>query len=461
MNPVNDTVLILAAVFSASLLLLLQAGLALTEAGLCRARNAANIMLRAFSNIGVGGLVFWVAGFALMFGASNGVVGTTHFLLNPTGPDSSREFALWMQQALCAVTAASIVFGATAERMRFGAAVGVSAAMAGIIYPVAGHWIWGNLLIAGNTAGGSWLAARGFVDFGGSAVIHCTGGFAALAASMAVGPRLGKFSRDGSARLIAGHNLTLASLGVMIVFFCWFGFTTVSAVLTPGVSAGRVAMNVLLAGCAGAAASLLVNWLRFGKPDITMSLNGALAGLVAISAGCASVYPLMAMCIGVAAGAIVVFSVVLLDQARLDDPAGAISIHGVCGAFGTFAAGALHEAAFDGRGWNVFEHIATQVVGIGAVLLWGFGLTFALLKAVDLVAGVRPSAEDEIAGLDLTEHGAQAYGDSLNYFAGGAAARVEGATRRNFMSQTREEPTLSPVTLPAELRANRTLPMEP
>ncbi|MDZ4797264.1 MAG: hypothetical protein SGI92_03805 [Bryobacteraceae bacterium] len=429
----TDTLLIFTAIFSACLLLFLQAGFALSEAGLSRAKNAANIMLRGFANIGIGGLLFWAAGFGLLFGASNGVTGWSHFALSPSGAGASREYALWLQQTMCAITAGSIVFGATAERMRFGAAVLLSAAMSLIIYPVVGHWIWGNLLVAANASSSSWLAGRGVIDFAGSAVIHCTGGFAALAAAMAVGPRLGKFGKDGTARPIAGHNLTLASLGVMMAFFGWFGFTSATALLTPGVSAGRVAMNVLLAGFAGSAASLLVNWLRFGKPDVSMSLNGALAGLVAISASCALAPPAFAVAIGAAAGALVVFSVLSLDEVRVDDPVGAISIHGVCGAFGTVVAAGFHKAPF--------EQFATQMMGVAAIFAWSFGFTFVLLKGFDMLVTARVSAEDEITGLDLAEHGAQAYGDGL-----GATSLDAPSTLRNRRSQTRADPTLSPVT---------------
>lgn len=435
MNPASasDTLLIFTAIFSACLLLFLQAGFALSEAGLSRAKNAATIMLRGFANIGIGGLVFWAAGFGLLFGTSNGITGWSHFALSPSGADASREYALWLQQTLCAITAGSIVFGATAERMRFGAAVLLSAMMSLFIYPLAGHWIWGNLLVATNASSGSWLAGRGFVDFAGSAAIHCTGGFAALAAAMAVGPRIGKFGKDGTARPIAGHNLTLASLGVMMMFFGWFGFTSVTALLMPGVSAGRVAMNVMLAGFAGSASSLLVNWLRFGKPDVSMTLNGALAGLVAIAASCAVVSPVFAVAIGAAAGALVVFSVLLLDEARVDDPVGAISIHGVCGAFGTVAVAAFHTAPL--------EQFGTQLLGVAAIFAWSFGFTFVVLKALDLLATARVSAEDEITGLDLAEHGAQAYGDGL-----GVTSLDAPTTLRNRKSQTRADPTLSPVT---------------
>jgi ammonium transporter, Amt family len=435
MNPAsaNDTLLILTAIFSACLLLFLQAGFALSEAGLSRAKNAANIMLRGFANIGIGGLLFWAAGFGLLFGSSNGIAGSSHFFLSPSGPGASREYALWLQQTMCAVTAGSIIFGATAERMRFGAALLLSAIMSLLIYPLAGHWIWGNLLVAGNASSSAWLTGRGFIDFAGSAAIHCTGGFAALAAAMAVGPRLGKFGKDGSARPIAGHNLTLASLGVMMVYFGWFGFTSTTALLTPGANAGRVAMNVLLAGFAGSAASLLVNWHRFGKPDVSMSLNGALGGLVAISASCAIVPPGFAVAIGAAAGALVVFSVLFLDEARVDDPVGAISIHGVCGAFGTVAVGAFHKAPL--------EQLVTQAMGVAAVFVWSFGFTFVLLKGCDLLGSVRASAEDEIAGLDLAEHGAQAYGDGL-----GVSTLDAPTTLRNRKSHTRPDPRLSPVT---------------
>lgn len=413
----------IAGVFCAALILLMQAGFALNEAGFTRAKNAANIMLRSIANLSLGGLAFWAVGFGLMFGASNGITGWSWF---PVSPDldagGARVSILWMQQALCAVTAGAIVFGATAERMRFGASAACSVAMALLIYPVAGHWAWGNVLLPGNADSGSWLARRGFIDFAGSAVVHCVGGFGALAAAMAIGPRLGKFAKDGSTRLIAGHNLTLSSLGVMLVFFGWLGFTCAPAALAPGPVVVRVAMNTMIAGFAGATGAMLTGWVRFGKPDISMTLNGTLAGLVAISASCATVYPSFAMVIGAGAGVVVVYSVLALDRARVDDPVGAISVHGVCGVFGTLAAGALNTAMFDGSGYDVLERTATQALGLAAIAVWSFGTVFALLKAMGVLVGVRVSAEDEVAGLDLAEHGATAYAGSLEFPASATAS---------------------------------------
>ncbi|MBC8164304.1 MAG: ammonium transporter [Bryobacteraceae bacterium] len=406
-------------IFCAALILFMQAGFALNESGFSRAKNSGTIMLRSLANISLGGLVFWAVGFGLMFGASNGLTGWSHFFLSPDSrPESQMLYAFWMQQSLCAVTAGAIVFGATAERMRFGASVMFSVLMALVIYPVSGHWAWGSLLISGNSDTSAWLAKREFIDFAGSAVVHCTGGFAALGAAMAVGPRLGKFGKDGSIRLIAGHNLTLSSLGVMILFVGWIGFTGVSATLRPDVSAGRVAMNTMLAGFAAASVSMVTAWVRFRKPDIGMTLNGALAGLVAISASCATVYPAFAVLIGGIAGALVVGSVLILDRAQVDDPAGAISVHGVCGAFGTIAAGVLHEGMFNGQRYDWIDRLSTQALGVAAIFVWSFGLTFAVLKAIDLVTGLRASAENEMAGLDMAELGTNAYAENFSSTSG-------------------------------------------
>jgi Amt family ammonium transporter len=282
---------------------------------------------------------------------------------------------------------------------------------------VFGHWAWGNLLISDGQSG-AWLADWGFIDFAGSTVVHSVGGWAALAGAIVVGPRIGKFGKDGKARAIPGHNMTMATLGVFILFLGWFGFNGGSTTTADG-SVARIIVNTFLAGCVGSGTAMLTAWAKFGKPDIGMTLNGVLAGLVAITAPCATVTPLGAIMIGALAGVIIVFSVVFFDKIKIDDPVGAISVHGVCGAFGTIAAALFHENLFLGLEYDLMGTLTIQLTGVAVAFVWTFTTAFVLFKIIASTIGLRVSEEEEIMGLDLSEHGASAYPDFGLVGAGG------------------------------------------
>jgi Amt family ammonium transporter len=286
-----------------------------------------------------------------------------------------------------------------AERTKFVGYLCYSVVLSAIIYPIFGSWAWGSLL-----NGEGWLEGLGFIDFAGSTVVHSVGGWAALAGAMVLGPRIGKYTKDGRVRPILGHNMPLAALGVFILWLGWFGFNPGSTT-TADKSIAMIFVNTNLAAAAGAILAMAMSWMKFGKPEVGMSLNGALAGLVGITAGCANVTPGSAIIIGAVAGVAVVYSVVFFDKLKIDDPVGAISVHGVCGAWGTLAAG-----IFDMGGFSL-KVIGVQLVGIGACFLWVFPLAFLMFKVIDVVVGLRVSPEEELEGLDWAEHGGTAYPD--------------------------------------------------
>jgi Amt family ammonium transporter len=402
-------------ILAASLVFFMQAGFAMVETGFTRAKNAGNIMMKNLMDFCMGGVAYWGIGFGLMFGLSNGFVGKSMFFINfdNSGIDGQWNYTFWLFQVVFAATAATIVSGAMAERTKFSAYLIYSFVISLFIYPVFGHWAWGNLLNTANADSGAWLAKRGFIDFAGSSVVHSVGGWAALAGAIVVGPRLGKFMKDGKARVIPGHSLTLASLGVFILFLGWFGFNPGSTTAANG-SVARIAVNTMLAGCTGAITGLFVSWFKFGKPDIGMTLNGVLAGLVAITAPCATVTPLGSLIIGAIAGVIVVYAVLFFDRIKIDDPVGAISVHGVCGSFGTLAAALFHENLFLGKEYNLMQQLTTQGLGVATAFLWTFGTAFVLFKVIAMTVGLRVSDEEQIAGLDIEEHGANAYPDFVH-----------------------------------------------
>jgi Amt family ammonium transporter len=369
-------------------------------------------------DFGLGSLAYWAVGFALMFGAGNALFGTSGwFLGGGEGTFDSLAWATppltakWLFQVVFAGTTATIVSGAMAERTKFPAYLIYSALISGLIYPISGHWIWG----------GGWLASREFLDFAGSTVVHSVGGWAALMGALFLGPRLGKYSREGKPRAIPGHNMPLALLGVFILWFGWFGFNPGSTMAAVP-SIGHIAMTTNLAAAAGALAAMLIIWIIGKKPDVGMTGNGALAGLVGITAGCAFVEPWAAVVIGVITGGIVVFSVMFFDRIRIDDPVGAISVHGVCGAVGTLAVGLfastrLIEAAGVGSPGLLYgggtAQLGVQALGVVAVAAWALGgsaIVFALIK---VTVGLRVSREEEIQGLDIGEHGMYGYPESF------------------------------------------------
>ncbi len=403
---------ILWTIVAAVLVFFMQAGFAMVEAGFTRAKSAGNIMMKNLMDASLGGLAFWAVGFGLMFGASNWVFGGSHFFLadlDNTTSDGQWGYTFWMFQVVFAATAATIVSGAMAERTKFVGYLCYSFLITMFIYPVFGHWAWGNLLIGDNP--GSWIANLGFIDFAGSTVVHSVGGWAALAGAIVLGPRMGKFTKDGKSRAIPGHSLTLAALGVFILFVGWFGFNPGSTTTADG-TISRIAVNTFLAACLGAIGAMATSWLKFGKPDISMSLNGCLAGLVAITAPCYTVTPLGAVLIGAIAGPVVVFSVLFFDRIKIDDPVGAISVHGVCGAWGTVAAALFHEELFlGGAEYNMFSQLVIQLIGVVVAFLWVFPASFVMFKLISATVGLRVSPEEELEGLDLSEHGGVAYPD--------------------------------------------------
>ncbi len=390
---------------AAFLVFFMQAGFAMVETGFTRAKNAVNILMKNLMDFSVGSIAFFLVGFGLMFGASNGLFGTTLFGLSgvEAGPDWSWTFLIF--QTVFAATAATIVSGAMAERTKFISYLFYSMGITFIIYPIFGSWAWGNLLIGDNI---SWLADMGFHDFAGSTVVHSLGGWLALAGAIVLGPRLGKYSADGRPNAIQGHNLPLAALGVFILWFGWFGFNPGSTTTGDG-SIGYIAVTTNLSAAAGAIFALITSWVLLKKPELSMSLNGALAGLVAITAPCDAVSPVGAICIGAIAGILVVLSVLFIDFIlKIDDPVGAISVHGVCGLWGTMAYGlfSTSEGLFYGYGVKAF---GIQFVGVATGFVWAFGLGLILFFILKKTIGLRVSAEEELKGLDIGEHGNEAY----------------------------------------------------
>jgi Amt family ammonium transporter len=362
----------------------------------------------------VGSIAYWAVGFGIMFGASAfGLFGKDGFFLsaaNPSSGDGLWQFAYWMFQVVFAATAATIVSGAMAERTKFSGYLWYSVFISAIIYPVVGHWIWG----------GGWLSGKGMIDFAGSTVVHSVGGWAALAGAILLGPRLGKYNKDGSSNAIPGHNIPLAALGVFILWFGWFGFNPGSTTSGTNLSIATIAVTTNLSAAAGAILAMFTAWKRFGKPDTSMALNGGLAGLVAITAPCASVSPLSAIIIGAIAGVLVVLSVEFIDKVlHVDDPVGAISVHGICGAWGTLAVGLFAQASygkasgagavngfFFGGGLSQFF---IQLTGVISVFIWVFSTAFILFGIIKATVGLRVSKDEELKGLDIGEHGMESY----------------------------------------------------
>jgi ammonium transporter, Amt family len=386
---------------AAALVFFMQAGFAMVETGFTRAKNAINIMMKNLMDFSMGTLAFWAIGFGLMFGASgSGWFGTSGFFLSDFAPDGDPwVLAFWMFQVVFCATAATIVSGAMAERTKYTGYLIYTIGLSALIYPIFGSWAWGSLL-----NGSGWLEGLGFIDFAGSTVVHSVGGWAALAGALVLGPRLGKYAKDGRIRPILGHNMPLAALGVFILWLGWFGFNPGSTT-TADTSIAMIFVNTNLAAAAGCVVAMMVSWIKFGKSEISMSLNGALAGLVGITAGCANVSPTSAIIIGAIAGVLVVFSVLFFDHIRIDDPVGAISVHGVCGAWGTLGAGIFNI------GGTSLKIIGVQLIGIGACFIWVFFAALIMFKLIDKTIGLRVSPEEEMEGLDFTEHGGTAYPD--------------------------------------------------
>jgi Amt family ammonium transporter len=388
---------------AAFLVFFMQAGFAMVEAGFTRAKNACNIMMKNLMDFSVGSIMWFLIGFGLMFGGgSSGFFGASHFAATDFAA-SDLNWTFWIFQCVFAGTAATIVSGAMAGRTKFTGYLCYSGVICAVIYPISGHWAWGSLFGVGE----GWLEKMSFIDFAGSTVVHSCGGWLALAGAIVLGPRLGKYTPDGKSMPILGHNIPLAALGVFILWFGWFGFNPGSTT-TGDSSIGFIAMTTNLAAAAGAITAMITAWIRFKKPDVSMSLNGVLAGLVAITAGCANVTPVHAIIIGALAGILVVVSVEFIDKVlKIDDPVGAVSVHGVCGAFGTIMAGVFNTAGTPGyvEGGSVM----TQLIGVGAMFVWAFGLGMILFTIIKKTIGLRASADEEMRGLDIGEHGNEAY----------------------------------------------------
>ena len=391
----------------AALVFFMQAGFSLCEAGFTRAKNTGNILMKNLMDFCIGTPCFWLFGFGIMFGAGGSIIGWLD-------PGIMRDYShalpggvpLWafaiFQTVFCA-TSATIVSGSMAERTKFSAYCIYSAAISLFIYPISGHWIWG----------GGWLSQLGFHDFAGSTAVHMVGGVCACIGAWMLGPRIGKYDKEGKPRAILGHNITFAALGVFILWFCWFGFNGASTVAMDSdeavTSAGLIFFNTNLAAAVACCVTLIFTWIRYGKPDVSMTYNAALAGLVGITAGCDAVSPLGAAIMGAIFGVVIVLAVEFFDKVvKIDDPVGAVSVHGVCGAFGTiltgfFATGVSTEkGVFYGGGFHFLGVQALGVLSVAAYVAIVITIVFAILKKT---VGLRVSAEEEITGLDVTEHG--------------------------------------------------------
>ena len=392
---------------AATFVFLMQAGFGMVEAGLIRTKNSANVLMKNLLDFCFAALGFYMFGYAIMYGSEGAFVGTEGwFLFGAESPVEGLPFEVfWLFQAVFAGTAATIVSGAVAERMQFVAYLAYSFLITAFVYPVVGHWVWG----------GGWLADLNFHDFAGSTVVHGVGGVSALIAAWMLGPRFGRFNENGTPNVIGGHSLPLVALGTFILWFGWYGFNAGSTLGMgePQVVA-RVAMTTTLAPAAAAIVAMALAWARYGKPDLSLALNGALAGLVGITAPCAVVSSGAAIYIGIAAGFLVVLGIEWLNRVRIDDVVGAFPVHGLCGIWGTLAVGLFGQEAlgapanglFYGGG---FGQLGIQFLGVIACL--GFaGIAMGIIfKAIDAVVGLRVSHRTELRGLDIDEHGLEAY----------------------------------------------------
>lgn len=397
-----DTVWVL---ICAALVFFMEAGFAMLEAGFVHSRNSLNIIMKVLMDCTVGLIGYFLCGFALMYGVDKfGLLGLSGFFLQGDFEHLGLRipmYAFWLFQATFAIAMATIVSGAVAERMKFSPYLVFSLLATVLIYPIAGHWVWSS---------GGWLNQLGMMDFAGSAVVHSLGGWSSLAAVLVLGPRRGKYNKDGSMNVMPGHNLPLAALGAFILWFGWFGFNPGSTLSGLDSNIARIAVNTNLAAAAGGTAAALFTLFRYGKADPSMAINGSLGGLVAITAGCAYVEPLSSLVIGAIAGILIVVAVPFFDKMRADDPVGAIAVHGVCGTFGTLAVGIFSEKGGLLYGGGL-ELLGVQALGVLTISLWGFAATYALFYAMKKAVGIRVTADEELEGLDLAEHGMSGYNE--------------------------------------------------
>ena len=387
----------------AALIFFMEAGFALLEAGFIRAKNAMSIIAKVIIDITFGGIAFFALGFGVAYGVSNGWFASGFGIMDQDlglGLTVSNQL-FWFIQLGFAIAAISIVSGALAERMKLWSYAIMVVVFCGIMYPLVANWVW-------NPNG--WLAVRGFNDFAGSAAVHAMGGFSALAAAIVLGPRVGKYSKEGNSNTIPGHNLPLASVGAFILWFGWFGFNPGSTLGAVGnwELIGDVVVNTFLASAAGGIATMFYTYFSYGKIDITMVINGILAGLVSITAGCNVVGPVSAIIIGLIAGVLVDVAVLFFDKMKVDDPVGAVAVHGVNGLFGTLAVGlfAIEGGLFFGGGVDL---LITQFIGVSTIALFSFSFTIILMKVLKSAIGIRISNEEEEAGIDSVSFGVKSY----------------------------------------------------
>ncbi len=401
--------------FATVLVFLMQAGFALLEAGATRAKNSINIIMKNVMDMSLGSLAFWLVGFGFMFGTNNsGWIGTDNFLLSKIDPASETgyfDFAFFIFQTVFAATAATIISGAVAERTKFTAYLIYAVAVTGFIYPIFGSWVWG----------GGWLndVGPGFVDFAGSTVVHSVGGWAALAGAIVVGPRIGKYAKDNTSMRIPGHSVVLMALGVFVLWFGWFGFNAGSTVSGNDGSIALIFITTNLSAAAGAVGAMALSFAIWKRFDVYMTLNGVIAGLVAITAGCANMGPGVALIVGLIGGFVVVGSATLLESVlKIDDPVGAIAAHGFTGAWGTLAVGLFAQEKYGGINGLFFGggagQLGAQFVGVIAAFVFVFTTSFVVFKVIDLTIGMRVSEDEEKKGLDVTEHSASGYPDFTN-----------------------------------------------
>ena len=399
----------------AVLVMFMQPGFAMVETGFTRAKNAGNIVMKNFVDFMIGSPLFLLVGYAVMFGGDGAFMGTTGFF-NPTSIDIEQtqaltpELFIFFQTVFCA-TAATIVSGGVAGRTKFSVYCMISAFVSLVIYPVSGHWIWG----------GGFLANMGFVDFAGSTAVHSVGGWIALIGAIMVGPRIGKYNKDGSANAIPGHSITLGALGVFILWFAWFGFNCGSTLAVNG-DIGHIAMTTNLAACVGGLTVMFFTWIRYGKPDVSMTLNGVLGGLVGITAGCQVITLFGSIAVGIICGLVICFLVPFVDnKLKVDDPVGAVSVHCGCGVVGTLLVGLFADfmpgtssevlGLFYGGGFSL---LGVQIVGVLAVAAWAIGTSYVFLLVLKKTIGLRVERKVEIEGLDVHEHGCEAYADFVS-----------------------------------------------
>lgn len=437
----------------AALVFFMQAGFAMVETGFTRAKNAGNIIMKNLMDFSIGTPAFWLIGFGIMFGAGNDFFGSISGIASEANygsgmlPDGVPFWAFLIFQTVFCATSATIVSGAMAERTKFSSYCIYSLLISLVVYPVSGHWIWG----------GGWLSQMGFHDFAGSCAVHMVGGVAALIGAKILGPRIGKYGKDGKSKAIPGHNLTIGALGVFILWFCWFGFNGASTVSMEGdaiVSAGKIFVTTNLAAAVATVTVMIITWIKYKKPDVSMTLNGSLAGLVAITAGCDTVSPTSAAIIGIISGFVVVFGIEFIDKVcKIDDPVGAVGVHGLNGAWGTLAVGLFSDGAgtewkglFTGGGAKLF---GVQFIGFIATVAWVVVTMLIIFLAIKHTVGLRVSREEELAGLDACEHGlASSYAGFLTQDAATPVPQVLGADTEEKLAEYTSSAAQAPAEVP-------------